>query len=193
PEPVVPDDHGRDNVSSKPLNHRDLRPDLHQEVVFQTPAPSPMQTQPSARTTHNLTLSCLFDLDHSRSSSPSSSSPLISSSKWLTSSRRRFQFGLPREIFSSISESKPIVDGFNPFGNLSTTYNMWPENGFSHDIPNTVHRSKADCPVPEEMVTVSIDGSVQDRIAKIMSYLCLGSLGKVLKKKKRKKMQKVNH
>lgn len=23
------------------------------------------------------------------------------------------------------------------------------ENGFSHDIPTTVHRSKADCPVPE--------------------------------------------
>ncbi|CAA3009430.1 suppressor of mec-8 and unc-52 homolog 2 [Olea europaea subsp. europaea] len=59
--------------------------------------------------------------------------------------------------------------------------------GFSHDIPTTVHRSKADCPVPEEMVTVSVDGSVLDRIAKIMSYLRLGSSGKVLKKKKKEK------
>jgi hypothetical protein len=35
------------------------------------------------------------------------------------------------------------------------------------------------------MVTVSVDGSVLDRIAKIMSYLRLGSSGKVLKKKKK--------
>ncbi|XP_062104299.1 synaptotagmin-1-like [Humulus lupulus] len=33
------------------------------------------------------------------------------------------------------------------------------------------------------MVTVSVDGSVLDRISKIMSYLHLGSSGKVLKKK----------
>lgn len=94
---------------------------------------------------------------------------------------------------------------------------MCQESGFSHDIPTTVHRSKADCPVPEvfyflvlflfvllffsydmctktisflyfqEMVTVSVDGSVLDRIAKIMSYLRLGSSGKVLKKKKKDK------
>lgn len=37
------------------------------------------------------------------------------------------------------------------------------------------------------MVTVSVDGSVLDRIAKIMSYLRLGSSGKVLKKKKKEK------
>uniref|UniRef100_A0A7N0V7W7 RED-like N-terminal domain-containing protein n=1 Tax=Kalanchoe fedtschenkoi TaxID=63787 RepID=A0A7N0V7W7_KALFE len=61
------------------------------------------------------------------------------------------------------------------------------EGGYTQDIPTTVHRSKADCPVPEEMVTVSIDGSVLDRIAKIMSYLRLGSSGKVLKKKKKDK------
>ncbi|KAJ0864796.1 putative protein RED [Helianthus annuus] len=60
------------------------------------------------------------------------------------------------------------------------------ESGFSHDIPTTVHRSKADCPEPEEMVTVSVDGSVLDRIRKIMSYLRLGSSGKILKKKKDK-------
>jgi IK cytokine len=37
------------------------------------------------------------------------------------------------------------------------------------------------------MVTVSADGSVLDRIAKIMSYLRLGSSGKVLKKKKKER------
>lgn len=37
------------------------------------------------------------------------------------------------------------------------------------------------------MVTVNVDGSVLDRIAKIMSYLRLGSSGKVLKKKKKEK------
>ena len=41
------------------------------------------------------------------------------------------------------------------------------------------------------MVTVSVDGSVLDRIAKIMSYLRLGSSGKVLKKKKKKKERDV--
>lgn len=39
----------------------------------------------------------------------------------------------------------------------------------------------------QEMVTVSVDGSVLDRIAKIMSYLRLGSSGKVMKKKKKDK------
>nr|CBX25386.1 hypothetical_protein [Oryza brachyantha] len=61
------------------------------------------------------------------------------------------------------------------------------EDGLNNDIPTTLHRSKADCPVPEEMVTVSVDGSVLDRIAKIMSYLRLGSSGKVLKKKKKER------
>ncbi|XP_071908992.1 suppressor of mec-8 and unc-52 protein homolog 2-like [Coffea arabica] len=70
-------------------------------------------------------------------------------------------------------------------GRMSFIFNM--ENGYSNDIPTTLHRSKADCPVPEEMVTVGVDGSVLDRIAKIMSYLRLGSSGKVLKKKKKEK------
>ncbi|KAL3825482.1 hypothetical protein ACJIZ3_021511 [Penstemon smallii] len=70
-------------------------------------------------------------------------------------------------------------------GRMAFIFNM--ESGFSHDIPTTVYRSKADCPIPEEMVTVSVDGSVLDRIAKIMTYLRLGSSGKVLKKKKKDK------
>lgn len=43
------------------------------------------------------------------------------------------------------------------------------------------------------MVTVSVDGSVLDRIAKIMSYLRLGSSGKVLKKKKKERDAKGNN
>ncbi|CAM8960954.1 unnamed protein product [Rhodiola kirilowii] len=74
-------------------------------------------------------------------------------------------------------------------GRMAFIFNM--EGGYSQDIPTTVHRSKADCPVPEEMVTVSVDGSVLDRISKIMSYLRLGSSGKVLKKKKKDKDGKV--
>ncbi|CAL9078651.1 unnamed protein product [Musa textilis] len=70
-------------------------------------------------------------------------------------------------------------------GRMAFIFNM--EDGLSHDIPTTLHRSKADCPVPEEMVTVSVDGSVLERIAKIMTYLRLGSSGKVLKKKKKEK------
>ena len=42
------------------------------------------------------------------------------------------------------------------------------------------------------MVTVNVDGSVLDRIAKIMSYLRLGSSGKVLKKKKKDRDVKGN-
>lgn len=74
-------------------------------------------------------------------------------------------------------------------GRMAFIFNM--EGGYSNDIPTTLHRSKADCPVPEEMVTVSVDGSVLDRIAKIMSYLRLGSSGKVLKKKKKERDVKV--
>lgn len=46
--------------------------------------------------------------------------------------------------------------------------------------------------VLQEMVTVNVDGSVLDRIAKIMSYLRLGSSGKVLKKKKKERDAKGN-
>ncbi|XP_031477597.1 suppressor of mec-8 and unc-52 protein homolog 2 [Nymphaea colorata] len=70
-------------------------------------------------------------------------------------------------------------------GRMSFVFSI--EDKFSPDIPTTLHRSKDDCPVPQEMVTVSVDGSVLERIAKIMSYLRLGSSGKVLKKKKKEK------
>lgn len=68
-------------------------------------------------------------------------------------------------------------------GRTAFVYDL--DEEFSHDIPTTVHRSKADCPTPQESVTVAVDGTVLERIAKIMTYLRLGSSGKILKKKKK--------
>ncbi|KAH6818406.1 RED family protein [Perilla frutescens var. frutescens] len=92
-----------------------------------------------------------------------------------------------KSVYQWIVKPQTVIKTNEMFlpGRMAFIFNM--ESGFSHDIPTTVHRSKADCPVPEEMVTVSVDGSVLDRIAKIMSYLRLGSSGKVLKKKKKDK------
>ncbi|KAK6147555.1 hypothetical protein DH2020_018467 [Rehmannia glutinosa] len=98
-----------------------------------------------------------------------------------------FRTASAKSVYQWIVKPQTVIKTNEMFlpGRMAFIYNM--ENGFSHDIPTTVHRSKADCPVPEEMVTVSVDGSVLDRIAKIMSYLRLGSSGKVLKKKKKDK------
>lgn len=71
-------------------------------------------------------------------------------------------------------------------GRTAFVYNI---EEFYQDIPTTVHRSKADCPPPQESVTVGVDASVLERIAKIMSYLRLGSSGKVLKKKRKEKLE----
>ncbi|KAI9122939.1 hypothetical protein K1719_005828 [Acacia pycnantha] len=92
-----------------------------------------------------------------------------------------------KSVYRWIVKPQTILKANEMFlpGRMSFIYNM--EGGYYHDIPTTLHRSKADCPVPEEMVTVNVDGSVLDRIAKIMSYLRLGSSGKVLKKKKKEK------
>ncbi|CAI9097350.1 OLC1v1033750C1 [Oldenlandia corymbosa var. corymbosa] len=98
-----------------------------------------------------------------------------------------FRTATAKSVYNLIVKPQTIIKTNEMFlpGRMSFIYNM--ENGYSNDIPTTLHRSKADCPVPEEMVTVSVDGSVLDRIAKIMSYLRLGSSGKVLKKKKKEK------
>ncbi|GFP97624.1 suppressor of mec-8 and unc-52 protein homolog 2 [Phtheirospermum japonicum] len=98
-----------------------------------------------------------------------------------------FRTASAKSVYQWIVKPQTVIKTNEMFlpGRMAFIYNM--ENGFSHDIPTTVHRSKADCPVPEEMVTVSVDGSVLDRIAKIMTYLRLGSSGKVLKKKKKDK------
>ncbi|KDP33973.1 hypothetical protein JCGZ_07544 [Jatropha curcas] len=98
-----------------------------------------------------------------------------------------FRTATAKSVYQCIVKPQTIMKTNEMFlpGRMSFIFNM--EGGYSHDIPTTLHRSRADCPVPEEMVTVSVDGSVLDRIAKIMSYLRLGSSGKVLKKKKKEK------
>ncbi|PWA75867.1 Protein RED, C-terminal [Artemisia annua] len=98
-----------------------------------------------------------------------------------------FRTANAKAVYQWIVKPQTVVkqnDMFLP-GRMAFIFDM--ESGFSHDIPTTVYRSKADCPEPEEMVTVSVDGSVLDRIGKIMSYLRLGSSGKILKKKKKDK------
>ncbi|MQL69125.1 hypothetical protein Taro_001431 [Colocasia esculenta] len=96
-----------------------------------------------------------------------------------------FRTAIAKSVYQWIVKPQSNIKANEMFlpGRMAFVFNM--EEGSAHDIPTTLHRSKADCPVPEEMVTVSVDGSVLDRIAKIMSYLRLGSSGKVLKKKKK--------
>ncbi|CAA7401188.1 unnamed protein product [Spirodela intermedia] len=96
-----------------------------------------------------------------------------------------FRTAAAKSVYQWIVKPLSVVKANEMFlpGRMAFVFNM--EEGSSHDIPTTLHRSKADCPIPEEMVTVGVDGSVLDRIAKIMSYLRLGSSGKVLKKKKK--------
>ncbi|XP_072976296.1 suppressor of mec-8 and unc-52 protein homolog 2 [Typha angustifolia] len=98
-----------------------------------------------------------------------------------------FRTATAKSVYQWIVKPQSVIKANEMFlpGRMVFIYDL--EGGFTHDIPTTLHRSKADCPVPEEMVTVSVDGSVLDRIAKIMSYLRLGSSGKVLKKKKKDK------
>ncbi|GFY98584.1 RED family protein [Actinidia rufa] len=87
-----------------------------------------------------------------------------------------FRTATAKSVYQWIVKPQTVTKSNEMFlpGRMAFIFNM--EGGFSHDIPTTVHRSKADCPVPE-----------LDRIAKIMSYLRLGSSGKVLKKKKKER------
>ncbi|KAK6915837.1 Protein RED, C-terminal [Dillenia turbinata] len=102
-----------------------------------------------------------------------------------------FRTATAKMVYQWMVKPQTVIKSNEMFlpGRMAFIFNM--EGGFSNDIPTTLHRSKADCPVPEEIVTVSVDGSVLDRIAKIMSYLRLGSSGKVLKKKKKDKEREV--
>ncbi|KAL9444913.1 hypothetical protein AB3S75_017993 [Citrus x aurantiifolia] len=102
-----------------------------------------------------------------------------------------FRTAMAKSVYQWIVKPQTVMKTNEMFlpGRMSFIFNT--EGGYSNDIPTTLHRSKADCPVPDEMVTVSVDGSVLDRIAKIMTYLRLGSSGKVLKKKKKERDAKV--
>ncbi|VVB09074.1 unnamed protein product [Arabis nemorensis] len=101
--------------------------------------------------------------------------------------RVSFRTTAAKSVYQWIVKPQTIIKSNEMFlpGRMTFVYDM--EGGYTHDIPTTLYRSKADCPLPEELVTVNVDGSVLDRIAKIMSYLRLGSSGKVLKKKKKEK------
>ncbi|CAH8263708.1 unnamed protein product [Arabidopsis lyrata] len=101
--------------------------------------------------------------------------------------RVTFRTMAAKSVYQWIVKPQTIIKSNEMFlpGRMTFVYDM--EGGYTHDIPTTLYRSKADCPMPEELVTVNVDGSVLDRIAKIMSYLRLGSSGKVLKKKKKEK------
>ncbi|CAM6089290.1 unnamed protein product [Calypogeia fissa] len=79
--------------------------------------------------------------------------------------------------------SNKLNEMFLP-GRTAFVFDM--DEEFSHDIPTTVQRSKGDCPAPQETVTVGVDGTVLERISKIMAYLRLGTSGKLKKKKKDK-------
>ncbi|TYI25280.1 hypothetical protein ES332_A05G039700v1 [Gossypium tomentosum] len=98
-----------------------------------------------------------------------------------------FRTATAKSVYQWIVKPQTVMKTNEMFlpGRMAFIFNM--EGGYSNDIPTTLHRSKADCPVPDEMVTVNVDGSVLDRIAKILSYLRLGSSGKVLKKKKKER------
>uniref|UniRef100_A0A1J3F3S5 Suppressor of mec-8 and unc-52 protein-like protein 2 n=1 Tax=Noccaea caerulescens TaxID=107243 RepID=A0A1J3F3S5_NOCCA len=104
--------------------------------------------------------------------------------------RVTFRTMAAKSVYQWIVKPQTIIKSNEMFlpGRMTFVYDM--EGGYTHDIPTTLHRSKADCPLPEETVTVNVDGSVLDRIAKIMLYLRLGSSGKVLKKKKKEKDSK---
>lgn len=99
----------------------------------------------------------------------------------------RFRTTSAKSVYQWIVKPQTFIKTNEMFlpGRMAFIFNM--EGGYTHDIPTTLHRSKADCPEPEEMVTVNVDGSVLERIAKILSYLRLGSSGKVLKKKKKER------
>ncbi|XP_062100021.1 suppressor of mec-8 and unc-52 protein homolog 2-like [Humulus lupulus] len=104
-----------------------------------------------------------------------------------------FRTATAKSVYQWIVKPQTAIKSNEMFlpGRMAFIFNM--ENGYSHDIPTMVHRSRADCPQPEEMVTVSVDGSVLDRISKIMSYLRLGSFGKVLKNKNKDRDVKGNN
>ncbi|KAG2298836.1 hypothetical protein Bca52824_035313 [Brassica carinata] len=92
------------------------------------------------------------------------------------------------QFTSGLSSPQTVIKSNELFlpGRMTFVYDM--EGGYTNDINALMlYRSKADCPLPEELVTVNVDGSVLDRIAKIMTYLRLGSTGKFSRRKKKEK------
>eukprot|EP00268_Persea_americana_P067918 TRINITY_DN9399_c0_g2_i2.p1 TRINITY_DN9399_c0_g2~~TRINITY_DN9399_c0_g2_i2.p1 ORF type:complete len:200 (-),score=48.53 TRINITY_DN9399_c0_g2_i2:1996-2595(-) len=70
-----------------------------------------------------------------------------------------FRTATAKSVYQWIIKPHSVIKTNEMFlpGRMAFIFNM--EDGFAHDIPTTLHRSKADCPIPEEMVMVSINGS----------------------------------
>ncbi|GJP44014.1 hypothetical protein CLOM_g3409 [Closterium sp. NIES-68] len=97
-----------------------------------------------------------------------------------------FRSALARSVFEQIV--RPLPPKPNEFflpGRTSFVFDM--DDEFRNEIPTTVHRSKADCPPPQDLVSASLDAPVLDRVTHIISYLRLGSNAKAHKKKKKDK------
>ncbi|CAI5477698.1 unnamed protein product, partial [Closterium sp. Yama58-4] len=97
-----------------------------------------------------------------------------------------FRSALARSVFEQIV--RPVPPKPNEFflpGRTSFVFDM--DDEFRSEIPTTVHRSKADCPPPQDLVSASQDAPVLDRVTHVISYLRLGSSAKAHKKKKKDK------
>ncbi|KAK2651249.1 hypothetical protein Ddye_018738 [Dipteronia dyeriana] len=69
-----------------------------------------------------------------------------------------FRTAIAKSVYQLTVKLQTVIKTNEMFltGRMSFIFNM------DNDIPTTLHRSKADCLVPEEMFTVSVDGSVLD-------------------------------
>ncbi|CAI5502756.1 unnamed protein product [Closterium sp. Naga37s-1] len=97
-----------------------------------------------------------------------------------------FRSALARSVFEQIV--RPVPPKPNEFflpGRTSFVFDM--DDEFRNEIPTTVHRSKADCPAPQDLVSAAQDAPVLDRVTHVISYLRLGSSAKAHKKKKKDK------
>ncbi|GAX78797.1 hypothetical protein CEUSTIGMA_g6234.t1 [Chlamydomonas eustigma] len=87
---------------------------------------------------------------------------------------------------------KPLKNSISDmFGHqrMAFVYNVSAdEEGPDMEIPTTLRRSKADCPLAVESVFASLEGQVLERIVKIMSYVKATAGGKKLKKKEREEL-----
>ncbi|KAK9948162.1 hypothetical protein M0R45_003750 [Rubus argutus] len=102
-----------------------------------------------------------------------------------------FRTATAKSVYQWIVKPQTIIKTNEMFlpGRLSFIFNM--EGGYTHDIPTTLHRSKADCPQPEEMATVSFDGAVLEKLLQVCHIFVLDLQGRLSRRKRRGKMQKV--
>jgi len=82
-------------------------------------------------------------------------------------------------------------------GRCAFVFDLEEEAGGGGDIPTTLHRSKADWAAVEDQIMASVDGTVLERLIKIMGYLRLSSLagtkGRRLKRKEKAQLLGLAH